>query len=190
MAHFAQIDENNIVLQVIVVNNNTINNLQFPESEPIGIEFCRSLYGQDTNWLQTSYNSTFRKRFAASGYTYNAQGDAFVKPKPSLFDYFVLDSNYEWVPPVPMPDDNWVFGWGKFEIDENGNMIDLTKVMLDQGITDPNLLWSRVPQPYPSWTPSSNRIYWVPPVQCPIDDKAYKWDEDTQSWIEFVPAQV
>lgn len=184
MAHFAQVDQNNIVLQVIVVNNDALNNLPFPESEPVGVEFCRSLYGADTNWVQTSYNNKFRKRFAGIGYTYNVQGDAFVKPKPVIFDYFVLDSNYEWVPPVPMPDDNWVFGWGKFEQDADGNTYDYTKVLLDQGVTDPNLLWNRMNKPYPSWSPDPTRTYWLPPVQCPTDGKAYRWDEATLSWVE------
>jgi hypothetical protein len=76
VAHFARI-ENNIVQQVIVVNNETLENKPFPESEPIGIAFCKSLYGADTEWLQTSYNGNFRKRFAGTGIKYYPDLDQF-----------------------------------------------------------------------------------------------------------------
>ena len=76
MAHFARV-ENNIVREVIVVNNETLENKPFPESEPIGIAFCKSLYGADTEWLQTSYNENFRGKYAGSGMTYDPVEDAF-----------------------------------------------------------------------------------------------------------------
>jgi hypothetical protein len=79
MAHFARI-ENNIVTQVIVINNEVIENKAFPESEPIGIAFCKSLYGADTEWLQTSYNSNFRGSYAGSGMTYDPVLDIFTTP--------------------------------------------------------------------------------------------------------------
>ena len=76
MAHFARI-ENNIVREVIVVNNEVLENKPFPESEPIGVAFCKSLYGEDTEWLQTSYNGNFRGRYAGSGSVYNPELDEF-----------------------------------------------------------------------------------------------------------------
>jgi hypothetical protein len=79
MAHFARI-EDNVVRQVIVVNNETLENKEFPESEPIGIAFCKSLYGEDTEWLQTSYNSNFRGTYAGSGMTYDPVLDIFKSP--------------------------------------------------------------------------------------------------------------
>jgi hypothetical protein len=79
MAHFARI-ENNIVREVIVINNEVLENKAFPESEPIGIAFCKSLYGADTEWLQTSYNSTFRGKFAGYGMTYDAIINEFKYP--------------------------------------------------------------------------------------------------------------
>lgn len=81
MAHFAQLDENNYVINVVVVNNATLSDLPFPESEPIGIEFCKSLYGENTNWKQTSYNGTFRGHFAGVGYKYEEYVDEFVAPQ-------------------------------------------------------------------------------------------------------------
>lgn len=81
MAHFAEI-KNGTVGQVIVVNNDVLENKDFPESEPIGIAFCKSLYGADTEWKQTSYNGSFRGRFAGSGMAYDATLDEFVAPTP------------------------------------------------------------------------------------------------------------
>jgi hypothetical protein len=75
MAHFAKI-ENGIVRQVIVINNEVLENKEFPESESIGIAFCKSIYGQDTEWLQTSYNANFRGKYASSGDTFD--GTNFV----------------------------------------------------------------------------------------------------------------
>jgi hypothetical protein len=76
MAHFARI-ENNICGEVIAVNNEVLENKEFPESEPIGIAFCKSLYGADTEWLQTSYNANFRGRYASSGSIYDPIKDEF-----------------------------------------------------------------------------------------------------------------
>jgi hypothetical protein len=82
MAHFAKLDENNVVIHVIVVNNAVIDNLPFPESEPVGVAFCQSLFGSDTTWKQTSYNSNFRGVYASIGYTYDPVNDVFVIPPP------------------------------------------------------------------------------------------------------------
>ena len=76
MAHFAR-DENNIVQEVIVVSNEVLENKPFPESEAIGVAFCKSLYGADTEWLQTSYNSNFRGKYAGIGSKYNPELDEF-----------------------------------------------------------------------------------------------------------------
>jgi hypothetical protein len=76
MAHFVQMYGNDCG-QVIVVNNEVLENLPFPESEPIGIAFCKSLFGEDTEWLQTSYNSNFRGRYAKIGSIYNPELDEF-----------------------------------------------------------------------------------------------------------------
>lgn len=80
MAYFAQMDSNDIVLQVLAVSNQTIDNLPFPQSEPVGIEFLQSLFGTDTVWLQTSYNANFRGVYAGIGYSYDPVNDVFVPP--------------------------------------------------------------------------------------------------------------
>ena len=89
MAHFAKIDENNVVTQVIVVDNKDITDpFTGQEDEILGIAFCKKLLGG--NWVQTSYNSTIRKRYAGINYTYNKALDAFVAPKP--FESWVLNT--------------------------------------------------------------------------------------------------
>lgn len=110
MAHYAQIDENNLVTQVIVVNNETINNLEFPDSEPVGVAFCQSLFGGDTNWKQTSYNVKFRKNYAGIGHTFDAALDAFIPPQP--YASWTFDASIcNWVPPTPCPDDEKLYYW-------------------------------------------------------------------------------
>jgi len=79
MAHFAQVI-NNVVQQVIVVNNEVLENKPFPESEPIGIAFCKSVFGEDTEWLQTSYNGNFRERYAGYGMIYSPELNEFIFP--------------------------------------------------------------------------------------------------------------
>jgi len=80
MAHFAQLDENNVVLQVIVVDNKDTADANSVEKEHIGAAFCEKLLGG--TWKQTSYNGSIRKNYAGIGYTYHADIDAFVAPKP------------------------------------------------------------------------------------------------------------
>ena len=99
MAHFAQLDTDNIVTQVIVVaNDELIDN--GTESEAKGIAFCEALLGG--KWVQTSYNGSIRKRFAGIGCRYDAASDVFIAPQP--FPSWTLDANHDWQPPTPMPE--------------------------------------------------------------------------------------
>ena len=102
MAHFAQLDENNVVTQVIVVSNNELLDASGQEREEMGIGFCQRLFGG--NWKQTSYNHNFRKRYAGIGYTYNAELDAFVPPKPYA-SWVLNNTEANWEAPVPLPSD-------------------------------------------------------------------------------------
>ena len=79
MAHFVKMN-GNVCGEKIVVNNEVLENKSFPESEPIGIAFCKSLYGADTEWLQTSYNNNFRGTYAGSGMIYDPALDIFTTP--------------------------------------------------------------------------------------------------------------
>lgn len=87
MAHFAKLDENNVVTTVVVVNNSELL-VDGVESEAKGVEFLTSLFGY-SNWKQTSFNATIRKNAAGIGYTYDPDRDAFIPPKPG--DGYVLD---------------------------------------------------------------------------------------------------
>jgi hypothetical protein len=110
MAHFAQVNPANIVIDVIVVNNDVVDNLPFPESEPLGIAFCKSLYGADTVWVQTSYNGSFRKNYAGIGYTWEAMYDCFVPLQPYPSWHFNYETG-QWEAPVPYPTDGNLYGW-------------------------------------------------------------------------------
>ena len=103
MAHFAEINHENQVLRVIVVGNSDCTNAQGQESEQVGIAFCKSLFGDYTNWKQTSYNGNFRKNYANVGYVYDSMRDAFIPPKP--FESWKLNEvTCRWEAPVPMPE--------------------------------------------------------------------------------------
>lgn len=78
MAHFAKLDENNKVIEVIVVSNQDILDENGEENEEIGIKFCRMIQGQNTNWKQTSYNGNFRGRYAGIGMYYDQINDEFI----------------------------------------------------------------------------------------------------------------
>jgi hypothetical protein len=100
MAHFAQLDDNNIVTQVIVVANDELLD-NGVESEAKGIVFCQSLFGG--NWKQTSYNGNTRKQYAGIGFTYDADADVFIAPQPFLS--WSLNVNHDWQPPTPRPEE-------------------------------------------------------------------------------------
>ena len=110
MANFAQLNEKYIVTQVIVVNNETIDNLPFPESEPMGVAFCQSLLGPTTNWKQTSYNASFRKNYAGIGFTYDQALDAFIPPQPYP-SWLLNTTTCQWEAPVPYPNDGKTYVW-------------------------------------------------------------------------------
>ena len=105
MSHFAQIDENNIVTQVIVIEQDVVDS---------------GLFGDPTSWIQTSYNThggvhtqggtPLRKNYAGIGYTYDNTRDAFIPPKP--YNSWVLnETTCLWEAPIPMPDDDKMYSW-------------------------------------------------------------------------------
>jgi hypothetical protein len=112
MAHFAQIDENNQVINVIVVGNNDCLDANGQESESVGIAFCKDIVGNDTRWVQTSYNSTFRKNYAGIGYTYDSVRDAFIPPSP-YNSWILIEETCQWTAPVPYPLDGQRYYWNE-----------------------------------------------------------------------------
>jgi hypothetical protein len=114
MAHFAQLDNNNVVTQVIVVHNNEVM-INGVEVEAQGIAFCQAHFGADTRWVQTSYNRNFRKHMARPGFTYREDLDAFIAPKP--YASWVLDPNtLEWQAPQPYPTDGKKYVWDELNV--------------------------------------------------------------------------
>ena len=100
MAHFAEVNEENIVTRVLVTDNN----------DPAGDEgyswLVNNLGGR---WVKTSYNGNIRKQFAGVGYTYNAEADVFIRQQP--YPSWTLDENFDWQPPIPKPTDEQEYYW-------------------------------------------------------------------------------
>ncbi len=98
MAHFAEIDANNIVTRVLVFNDN------YTDSD------CTALLGG--TWIQTSYNNNIRKNFAGIGYTYDSNLDAFIAPKP--FNSWVLNTETcKWESPIEKPEGDYIWNEDK-----------------------------------------------------------------------------
>ena len=109
MAHFAELDEQNNVLRVLVVNNEVITK-DGEENEQIGIDFLANLCGG--RWKQTSYNNNFRKNYAGKGYTYDQTRDAFIEKQP--YPSWLLDEDTcQWEAPVDYPDDGKLYQWNE-----------------------------------------------------------------------------
>lgn len=98
MAHFAELDANNVVLRVVVIDNKDTRDAAGVEKEHIGAAFCEKLFGG--RWVQTSYNGNKRKNYAGAGYTYDAARDAFVPPQPGS-DWTLDENTCQWVNPNP-----------------------------------------------------------------------------------------
>jgi hypothetical protein len=107
VAHFAELDENNTVLRVIVVDDQDTADADGNESEVIGVAFCENLLGG--RWIQTSYNDNFRKQYAGIGSTYDQDADVFIDPQP--YPSWSLDENHAWQPPIPHPNDGNPYVW-------------------------------------------------------------------------------
>ena len=112
MAHFAKLDANNIVEQVIVVNNDDIKDGNGDESEAVGITFCKNIFGSDTNWKQTSYNDNFRGRYAGIGMTYMTNvatlgvgsTDIFIEQAEDMpASWGIGKTTAYWIAPLPEP---------------------------------------------------------------------------------------
>lgn len=109
MSHFAKLDENNIVIDVLVVRNEDIDPLN---EETSGIEYLTNLFGG--TYKQTSYNNNIRKNYATIGCTYNQNLDAFISPQP--YPSWILNEiTCKWEAPTIMPtieiSDSFTYLW-------------------------------------------------------------------------------
>jgi hypothetical protein len=101
MAHFAELDKDNLVTRVVVTNNN------FPNE---GYDWLLQTFGG--RWIQTSYNARIRKNFAGVGFTYDEDRDAFIPPKP--FESWMLnEETCDWQAPKPYPTDGQAYTWNE-----------------------------------------------------------------------------
>jgi len=120
MAHFAQIDENNTVTQVIVVDTKDTSTADGVEKESIGVAFCERLLGG--TWVKTSYNTRagehatggepIRGNYAGIGYKFDPENDVFYPPQP-FPSWTISAPNWTWTPPVPMPTDGQIYSWNE-----------------------------------------------------------------------------
>tara|TARA_R110000787_G_scaffold284741_1_gene398858 strand:+ start:820 stop:1242 length:423 start_codon:yes stop_codon:yes gene_type:complete len=101
MAHFAKLNNDNVVTDVLSVSNVDLHFLDYPESEGLGIQICRDVTGHQ-KWKQTSYNNNFRGRYGAIGFTYDEAKDIFIPEQP--FSSWVFnESTVEWEAPIAFP---------------------------------------------------------------------------------------
>lgn len=100
MAHFAELNNNNIVTRVLVIPN---------EQEHRGQDFISIDLNLGGTWIQTSYNNNFRKQFAGIGYYYDKINDIFISTKP--YNSWYLDNNFDWKSPVDYPNDGKYYYW-------------------------------------------------------------------------------
>ena len=107
MAHFAELDSNNRVINVLVVNNSDIGNLSFPESEQVGINYLNSFLPV-ANYKQTSYNGNFRGNYAGIGYTFLPEWGTHggFRPESPYPSWILNNTNLQWEAPVPLPSDS------------------------------------------------------------------------------------
>lgn len=110
MAHFAMINEENLVTQVIVVANQDTADQDGVENEAIGAAFCNNLLGG--KWIQTSYNGKIRKNYAGIGYKYDATLDAFIPPQPYA-SWLLDEETAQWKAPVDYPTDDKRYTWNE-----------------------------------------------------------------------------
>lgn len=111
MAHFAELDENNIVKNVLVVENSVLLDANGNEKEELGVEYLKNIFGH-SNWKQTSFNNKIRHQYAGLGFVYDSEADVFHPPQ--TFKSWVLNKEtWLWEPPFPKPNDDKKYGWNE-----------------------------------------------------------------------------
>jgi hypothetical protein len=161
MAHFAEIDENNIVIRVIVADQEVIDSGEF---------------GDPTKWIQTSYNTRggvhklggtpFRKNYAGAGMIWDPVRDAFYEPQPTPRFTFNEDTGMWEYPPKPAGDNRrYTYNF----------KLDIWELLVN-------------PKPYESWTWNETTYFWDPPIPYPeaystTEEPRYVWNEENMQWV-------
>ena len=115
MAHFAELNENNVVTNVLVVDNSVLLDENNQESEALGIAYLQNLFGSDKKYKQTSYNQNFRNKYAGIGYEYNETDDVFVFKPFDSWTYSSSTKQYE--PPIVRPDGEYFWDEDEYQAD-------------------------------------------------------------------------
>ena len=133
MAHFAQLDDNNVVINVIVVNDSDTTDDNGVETESVGIAFCQNLLGKDTNWKKTSYNNSIRGNYAGIGMIYMenvatlgvGSTDVFISQQPYA-SWTISTSAAQWEAPITQPTltDDQIAAGSYYEWDESAYQAD------------------------------------------------------------------
>ena len=111
MAHYAQVNSDDVVVQVLVMDND--------KSDQECIDWLQANVHAD-DWVKTSYNNNIRKQFAGAGYTYDSSKDKFIAPQP--FASWALDSDDDWQAPITMPDDDKRYSWDESAYQANNSV--------------------------------------------------------------------
>ena len=109
MAYFAELDDENCVIQVISISNDVCPD-PAPDNEQLGIHYIVDTLGLVGTWRQTSFHSSFRKNYASIGGTYSPDLDAFIGPQPYP-SWILNETSCQWQAPVPLPNESGVYAW-------------------------------------------------------------------------------
>lgn len=129
MAYFAEIDGSGTVVSVIKIDNAEAPDPAPENSEPLGQAFIANVLKLPGVFKQCSYSGKFRKQYCGPGFKYDWDADVFISPKP--FNSWVLNENYDWVPPTPMPENGMLWEW-----DEESMSWKETDIPLESGDVD------------------------------------------------------
>ncbi len=154
MAHFALVDQNNIVVNVSKISNDVMLDSDGNESEQLGIDFLNKITPppQNARWIQTSYNSSFRGNYAGIGMKYYEEYDMFLYDKP-YESWILIDA--KWEPPIERPEPNLELGYAHhYDWDED------------------NIQWQLVRDPE------------VKPIELPEEGYYWKLPEGEYDWIQ------
>lgn len=129
MANFANINSKNKVMSVIAIADRDCGGGKFPESEPIGQKFINEVLNIPGKWLQTSYNGSFRCRYAGMDGYYNEERDSYIPRKP--FESWILNNEtLDWESPIPYPDDENEYYWD--ETIKNWKEVKVSKEIVEE----------------------------------------------------------
>tara|TARA_R100001369_G_scaffold25739_1_gene46801 strand:+ start:1043 stop:1564 length:522 start_codon:yes stop_codon:yes gene_type:complete len=171
MAHFAELDNNNTVLRVVVIGNDietAAGPLGANDMHVDGETWCVNFF-KSGNWKQTSYNNSFRKQYCGVGYTYDAGKDKFLSPQnhPS----WTLDANDDWQAPVTYPTiGSYDDPSGEVYLDSDADFLPIGKAVGDIKILLYGVIWNEANL---KWTAEDKSE--------PVNN--FDWDPSTLSWV-------